>query len=77
MDENSVTFGKEISYHEISSNPLVSIIPKESNISNRVQKENIIHDINEDLKCLKGFKINLDKEIKKNIFKSMEFKIKR
>ena len=71
MEENYMTIAKEGSNHEISSNPLEENIPKESNTSNRVKKEIIIQDINDDLKYKKTSKINLDKEIK-NIYLNKE-----
>ena len=71
MEENSMIIAKEGSNHEISSNPLEENIPKESNTSNRVKKEIIIQDINDDLKYKKTSKINLDKEIK-NIYLNKE-----
>ena len=71
MEKNSMTIAKESSNYEISANKLRSNNPKESNTSNRVKKEKIIHDINDDLKYKKEYKINLDKEIK-NIYLNKE-----
>ena len=66
MDENFKTIIKMRSNQEFSNNPLGPNIPKESNNSNRVQEEKIIHNLN-NLKCKYESKLNLDKVIK-NIY---------